>query len=151
MADAGKKEEKKEEPKGAGGEKKGKKKDEEEEMSPEDIALQEQIELYVTRTSDPELSLRQAALDGMVKEIRTATSSMTSVPKPLKFLRPHYATLKATYAAMAVDVTKPLLADVLSLLVASPQPKPFDLAAPAAGHARTHTHRLVIARRAEED
>lgn len=34
-------------------------------------------------------------------EIRTSTSSMTSVPKPLKFLRPHYGTLKAYYEAMA--------------------------------------------------
>lgn len=33
-------------------------------------------------------------------EIRTSTSSMTSVPKPLKFLRPHYGTLKAFYEAM---------------------------------------------------
>ena len=30
-------------------------------------------------------------------ELRTATASMTSVPKPLKFLRPHYGALKAYY------------------------------------------------------
>lgn len=35
------------------------------------------------------------------QEIRTSTSSMTSVPKPLKFLRPHYGTLKAYYETMA--------------------------------------------------
>lgn len=35
------------------------------------------------------------------QEIRTATSSMTSVPKPLKFLRPHYGTLQAHYEKMA--------------------------------------------------
>lgn len=34
------------------------------------------------------------------QEIRTSTSSMTSVPKPLKFLRPHYGTLKAYYETM---------------------------------------------------
>lgn len=34
------------------------------------------------------------------QEIRTATSSMTSVPKPLKFLRPHYGTLQAQYEKM---------------------------------------------------
>eukprot|EP00971_Amphidinium_carterae_P295616 5870849-Amphidinium_carterae.1 len=28
---------------------------------------------------------------GQVKELKTSTSSMTSVPKPLKFLRPHYS------------------------------------------------------------
>lgn len=34
------------------------------------------------------------------QEIRTSTSSMTSVPKPLKFLRPHYGTLKAHYETL---------------------------------------------------
>lgn len=34
------------------------------------------------------------------QEIRTATSSMTSVPKPLKFLRPHYGTLKEYFERM---------------------------------------------------
>jgi len=35
------------------------------------------------------------------QEIRSSTSSMTSVPKPLKFLRAHYGTLKAHYENMA--------------------------------------------------
>lgn len=34
------------------------------------------------------------------QEIRASTSSMTSVPKPLKFLRPHYGTLKAFHQTM---------------------------------------------------
>ncbi|XP_073526575.1 uncharacterized protein [Phyllobates terribilis] len=52
----------------------------------------------------------------MRQEIRTATSSMTSVPKPLKFLRPHYGTLKAYYGTMADSDVKKLLADILSVL-----------------------------------
>lgn len=52
----------------------------------------------------------------MKHEIMSATSSMTSVPKPLKFLRPHYDTLVEFYAAMAVSDNKPVLADVLSCL-----------------------------------
>jgi hypothetical protein len=43
------------------------------------------------------------------QEIRTSTSSMTSVPKPLKFLRPHYGTLKAYYETMAESELKVLL------------------------------------------
>jgi 26S proteasome regulatory subunit N1 len=66
--------------------------------------------------SDPEASLRKTALETMVQEVRTSTSSMTSVPKPLKFLRPHYATLKANYEVAKADASKTLLADVLSLL-----------------------------------
>lgn len=86
-------------PKGAaeGGKKglKGKKDEPvEEELSEEDAELKANLELMVTRVSDPELPLQKAALEGLRKEIRTATSSMTSVPKPLKFLRPHYVKLK---------------------------------------------------------
>eukprot|EP00322_Chrysochromulina_rotalis_P022638 CAMPEP_0115890898 /NCGR_PEP_ID=MMETSP0287-20121206/33586_1 /TAXON_ID=412157 /ORGANISM="Chrysochromulina rotalis, Strain UIO044" /LENGTH=644 /DNA_ID=CAMNT_0003347679 /DNA_START=26 /DNA_END=1956 /DNA_ORIENTATION=+ len=97
--------------------KKDKKKEEEEEdMSEEDIALKAEMELLVTRISDPEPALRMTALETMVKEVRTSTSSMTSVPKPLKFLRPHYDTLKASYASAPAGPAKTLLADVLSLL-----------------------------------
>lgn len=42
------------------------------------------------------------------QEIRTSTSSMTSVPKPLKFLRPHYGTLKAYYETMGKSDLKVL-------------------------------------------
>uniref|UniRef100_A0A7S4BU81 26S proteasome non-ATPase regulatory subunit 2 homolog n=1 Tax=Chrysotila carterae TaxID=13221 RepID=A0A7S4BU81_CHRCT len=98
-------------------EKKEKKdKKEEDELSEEDKALQEQMELLVTRCSDPEPELRKAALNSMISEIRTSTSSMTSVPKPLKFLRTHYAPLKEVHAAASDSETKTLLADVLSVL-----------------------------------
>lgn len=53
----------------------------------------------------------------MVSEIRSATASMTSVPKPLKFLRPHYAALKARFETVPRgSAASPLLADVLSVL-----------------------------------
>jgi len=42
---------------------------------------------------------------------------MTSVPKPLKYLRPHYATLKNVYESWDLDhVMKKNMADVLSVL-----------------------------------
>lgn len=50
-------------------------------------------------------------------EIKSATTSMTSVPKPLKFLRQHYSGLKATCDAMPEgSANKAALADVLSVL-----------------------------------
>ena len=52
-------------------------------------------------------------------EIRSATTSMTSVPKPLKFLRKHYDSIKAYYGTMADSGNKPKLADVLSILAIS--------------------------------
>lgn len=36
-------------------------------------------------------------MDAIKNFIKTSTSSMTAVPKPLKFLRPHYESLEKTY------------------------------------------------------
>jgi 26S proteasome regulatory subunit N1 len=95
-----------------------KKKDEkkDEDLSEEDLALKQQLELYVERVQEPETGLQKVALENMRQEIRTSTSSMTSVPKPLKFLRPHYGTLKAYYDTMADSDLKKYLADILSVL-----------------------------------
>ncbi|GMH12107.1 hypothetical protein Nepgr_013948 [Nepenthes gracilis] len=95
-----------------------KKKDEkkDEDLSEEDLALKQQLELYVERVQDPDPGLQKVALESMRQEIRTSTSSMTSVPKPLKFLRPHYGTLKAYYETMKDSDQKKFLADILSVL-----------------------------------
>ncbi|GAB4824919.1 26S proteasome non-ATPase regulatory subunit 2 A [Ancistrocladus abbreviatus] len=95
-----------------------KKKDEkkDEDLSEEDLALKQQLELYVERVQDPDPGLQRVALESMRHEIRTSTSSMTSVPKPLKFLRPHYGALKAYFETMTDSDLKRLLADVLSVL-----------------------------------
>ena len=78
-----------------------KKKEPGDELSEEDKALKEGLELAVLRlvesTSETEEGVLKLALDHLAKEIKSATSSMTSVPKPLKFLRPHYDTLKSIY------------------------------------------------------
>ncbi|KAK2434680.1 26S proteasome non-ATPase regulatory subunit protein A [Trifolium repens] len=93
-----------------------KKKIESEDLSDEDLALKQQLELYVERVQDSDPGLQKVALESMRQEIRTSTSSMTSVPKPLKFLRPHYGTLKAYYETMAESELKKYLADILSVL-----------------------------------
>ncbi len=41
---------------------------------------------------------------------------MTSVPKPLKFLRPHYTDLVAVFDRMAAGDNKKMFADILSVL-----------------------------------
>ncbi|WJX50926.1 26S proteasome non-ATPase regulatory subunit 2 A [Trifolium repens] len=93
-----------------------KKKIESEDLSDEDLALKQQLELYVERVQDSDPGLQKVALESMRQEIRTSTSSMTSVPKPLKFLRPHYGTLKAYYETMTESELKKYLADILSVL-----------------------------------
>lgn len=87
-----------------------------EDLSDEDLALKQQLELYVERVQDPDPGVQKLALESMRQEIRTATSSMTSVPKPLKFLRPHYETLKSYFETMVESELKKYLADVLSVL-----------------------------------
>jgi len=101
--------------KGKGKGKNGKK--DPEELSEEDAALKEGLELAVTRLQEADKSLHKQALDHLVNEIRTSTSSMTSVPKPLKFLRPHYDTLKGVYESWpASHDMKKTCADMMSVL-----------------------------------
>jgi 26S proteasome regulatory subunit N1 len=73
----------------------------------------------VERVCDSDAAIVKTALDCIVKEIHSTTSSMTAVPKPLKFLRPHLDTLIATFEAMAAGPNRQLLADVLSLLTST--------------------------------
>ena len=47
---------------------------------------------------------------------------MTSFPKPLKFLRPHLAKLKETFASLKEGDNKKLLADIISLLTMTDAP-----------------------------
>jgi 26S proteasome regulatory subunit N1 len=92
----------------------------EEDLSEEDKKLKEELELCVTRLQEPDQKLHAGALECMRKLIRASTTSMTSVPKPLKFMIPHYETMKAVYEKIASstspDAVKKECADVLSVL-----------------------------------
>lgn len=116
--------------------KKGKKKGEDEikedTLSEEDQELKERLETCVStlvneaKEESVTVPLRLKALDVIVTELRTATSSMTSVPKPLKFLRPHFAILKELHTTLSgMDLAsvdndmlelRARLADVLAVL-----------------------------------
>lgn len=95
-------------------------------LSEEDKELKERLETCVTTVTDKTLqtALRMQALEVIVTELRTSTSSMTSVPKPLKFLRPHFNVLKTLYTPMAEQESigenemelRARLADVLAVL-----------------------------------
>jgi hypothetical protein len=56
------------------------------------------------------------ALENLRSQIRASTTSMTSVPKPLKFMRPHYDTMKQIYTKIQDPQTKEFCADVVSVL-----------------------------------
>ncbi|VVT56450.1 uncharacterized protein SAPINGB_P005064 [Magnusiomyces paraingens] len=87
----------------------------EEELSEEDEKLKNELEMLVERLKEPDTSLYAPSLEALKNFIRTSTSSMTAVPKPLKFLRPHYPDLVKLYDTWPASL-KPLLADVLSVL-----------------------------------
>ncbi|CAK9437085.1 uncharacterized protein LODBEIA_P15220 [Lodderomyces beijingensis] len=100
-----------------------KKAEKEEELSEEDQQLKDELELLVERLNEPDQSedAYNKSLEALKTFIQESTTSMTAVPKPLKFLRPHYPTLTALYdqwsqkyQAKNPIVTK--LADVLSVL-----------------------------------
>ncbi|KAJ3225375.1 proteasome regulatory particle base subunit [Clydaea vesicula] len=92
------------------------KKEEEAELSEEDQALKNELEMLVDRIKESNQTLYKPSLETLKTLIRTATSSMTSVPKPLKFLRPHYDLICEIYKKWANGPNKLLLADILSVL-----------------------------------
>ena len=91
-------------------------------MSEEDLVIKENLDMLAARAQDGDLRLAKVAVESIGNEIRTATSSMTSVPKPLKFLKEHYAPLKKHFgslegnSAVAAVALRGALADVLSVL-----------------------------------
>jgi len=93
-------------------------------LSPEDKALKTRLELLVQIVlegahTDEQAALQKKALDDLHFEIRSATSSMSSVPLPLKFLQPHYDSFKKAYAETKRGENKLYVADILSVMAMS--------------------------------
>ena len=95
----------------------------ENELSPEDAALSERLTLAVSRICEAAVAgstgagVLCAAVEVLRSEVRGATSSLTSVPKPFKYLAPYWPALRRAHAALepgAAGATA--LADVLSVL-----------------------------------
>lgn len=62
--------------------------------------------MLVERLEETNTSLHEPALETMRTLIKSATTSMTSVPKPLKFMVPHYAKMKSIYSGMLESTAK---------------------------------------------
>lgn len=88
-------------------------------MTEEDKELKEKLDnlLEQLRVKVPSKSSKdiEEIMLAMHEEIKTATSSMTSVPKPLKFLRPHYEEFKSIHNQLQ-GKSQQLVADVISVL-----------------------------------
>ena len=72
--------------------------------------------LLTLRDQESDASLYKPALEAMKNFIKTSTSSMTAVPKPLKFLRPHYETMTKLHDEWPAGDDRTSLADVLSVI-----------------------------------
>ncbi|KAF2747909.1 26S proteasome non-ATPase-like protein regulatory subunit 2 [Sporormia fimetaria CBS 119925] len=87
-----------------------------EELSEEDQQLKSELDMLVERLLESDTNLHKPALEHIKTSIKTSTSSMTAVPKPLKFLRPHYEALVKAYDSWPEGEDKKSLADMLSVL-----------------------------------
>jgi 26S proteasome regulatory subunit N1 len=87
-----------------------------EELSEEDQQLKSELDMLVERLQEPDTTLYKPALEAIKDFIKTSTSSMTAVPKPLKFLRPHYEKLEKAYESWPPGDDKTSFADMLSVL-----------------------------------
>ncbi|KAJ4368073.1 proteasome regulatory particle base subunit [Neocucurbitaria cava] len=87
-----------------------------EELSEEDQQLKSELDMLAERILESDTSLYKPALEQIKDFIKTSTSSMTAVPKPLKFLRPHYENFEKAYASWPEGEDKQSFADMLSVL-----------------------------------
>ncbi|XP_015599500.1 26S proteasome non-ATPase regulatory subunit 2 [Cephus cinctus] len=92
------------------------KKEEKNDLSEEDKLLQEELGNLVDHLQDLNTNLHLPALESLQSQIRASTTSMTSVPKPLKFMRPHYDTMKNVYEKITDPKAKELCSDIISVL-----------------------------------
>ncbi|XP_044759668.1 26S proteasome non-ATPase regulatory subunit 2-like [Coccinella septempunctata] len=82
----------------------------------DDKELQSELKLLVDRIMDKDEKLVGPALEMLKYIIRTSTTSMTSVPKPLKYMAIYYLSLKELHKNMHDGPNKKHLADVISIL-----------------------------------
>ncbi|KAG0309136.1 proteasome regulatory particle base subunit [Dissophora globulifera] len=86
------------------------------ELSEEDQELKSQLEMLIERLKESDTKLYNPTLETLKTLILTSTSSMTSVPKPLKFLRPLYPDMVTIHESWVESADKKFLADILSIL-----------------------------------
>ena len=86
------------------------------------IPLPKVLTLFSFQGSDSHLYV--AALESMRDLIRSSTTSMTSVPMPLKFLRSHYSSLKDSCLQMKDPKAHELCSSIVSVLAMGQQDEP---------------------------
>eukprot|EP01063_Lacrimia_lanifica_P040760 TRINITY_DN9375_c1_g2_i1.p1 TRINITY_DN9375_c1_g2~~TRINITY_DN9375_c1_g2_i1.p1 ORF type:complete len:939 (+),score=438.32 TRINITY_DN9375_c1_g2_i1:69-2885(+) len=87
------------------------------ELSEEDEKIKKDVDECVEKILENQAGVAKLAITTLTDLLRTATGSVTSIPKPLKFCRGHYKALKEHFAKLdaASDQYKNL-ADILSFV-----------------------------------
>ena len=86
-------------------------------LSDEDLKLKNELEQLAKNLLSDDSSTYISSLDKLNTLIKEATTSMTAVPKPLKFLRPFVEKLTLKYETLEDGIeSKSRLADILSVL-----------------------------------
>eukprot|EP01012_Entosiphon_sulcatum_P006973 TRINITY_DN13430_c0_g1_i1.p1 TRINITY_DN13430_c0_g1~~TRINITY_DN13430_c0_g1_i1.p1 ORF type:complete len:875 (+),score=233.21 TRINITY_DN13430_c0_g1_i1:35-2659(+) len=86
-------------------------------LSEEDQKVKDEVDELVGKIQEAKEDIAQVALEKVRDLVKSATGTVTSIPKPLKFLAPHYDALKANFAAKPPTFkARALMADILSLL-----------------------------------
>ena len=88
--------------------------------------MKEEIDKLVLTLGSPIANEQFYALETLKQTIISSTTSMTSVPKSLKYLRFEYTKLKLCYANITDEKTKKLCADIISVIAIVMKDKEFD-------------------------
>ncbi|EAY05460.1 Proteasome/cyclosome repeat family protein [Trichomonas vaginalis G3] len=84
-------------------------------QTPDEILI-ETLRTNVEKACNGDLQTRLAAVAVLVEELKKSTSSMTSVPKPMKHLLPYLEELTRAYNTYTNEEFRKKIADLLSLL-----------------------------------
>jgi 26S proteasome regulatory subunit N1 len=88
-----------------------------EELSEEDKRIREEVELLFTRAQDRDYQLANVAVNTLSEMLRTASGTVASIPKPLKYVRPHFVALRAFAESLPESAPhRKSLFDVLALI-----------------------------------
>lgn len=98
--------------------KQAKKKNAKEEAGPseEDLRIQAEVELLVTRVGDANPAIATTALESLATTLRTHTGTVASIPKPLKYVRKMFSQLETTVQAMQHEDNRRKLRDIMSFI-----------------------------------
>lgn len=87
------------------------------ELNEEELEYKKNIDDMITGLFDSDHTLQMNAYNLIKQEIITSTGTMTSIPKPLKFLKPHFEKVKEEYLKEENPTRKHLLGNLLCILV----------------------------------